>query len=103
MYADDTSISFSARSVSDLNVTLNKELDSLREWLQGNKLSLNVLKTQAMVIGSRPNLKKISINLVEPPSFSIGRSEVEMVDKIKYLGIQIDKYLAWGTNLVCPI
>ena len=30
MYADDTSISFSARSVNDLKVTLNKELDSLR-------------------------------------------------------------------------
>ena len=69
MYADDTSISFSARNVSDLNVTLNKELDSLREWLQGNKLSLNVLKTQAMVIGSRPNLKKISTKSVEPPLF----------------------------------
>ena len=59
MYADDTRIYYSARSVNDLNVTINKELDYLRKWLQGNKLSLNVLKTQAMVIGSRPNLKKI--------------------------------------------
>ena len=48
MYADDTSISFAAKSVNDLNMTLNRELDSLRKWLQGNKLSLNVLKTQAM-------------------------------------------------------
>ena len=31
MYADDTSISFSAMNVNDLNVTLNKEPDSLRE------------------------------------------------------------------------
>ena len=51
-----------------------------------------------MVIGSRPNLKKISTNLVEPPSFSIGGSEVEMVDKIKYLGMQIDKHLAWDEH-----
>ena len=87
MYADDTSISFTANSVDDLNMTLNKELDSLRKWLQGNKLSLNVLRTQAMVIGSHPNspnLKKISTKLVEPPSFSIGGSEVEMVDNVKY-------------------
>ena len=48
MYADDTSISFAARNVDDLNVPLNKELDSLWKWLQGNKLSLNILKTQAM-------------------------------------------------------
>ena len=77
MYADDTSISFTAKSVNDLNMTLNKELDSLRKWLQGNKLSLNVLKTQAMVIGSRLDRKKISTKLVEPPSFTIGGSDVE--------------------------
>ena len=81
MYADDTNISFIAKSVSDMNMTLNKELDSLRKWLQGNRLSLNVLKTQAMAIGSRPNLKKISTKLVEPPSFTIGGSDVEMVGK----------------------
>ena len=93
IYADDTSISFTARNVNDLNLTMNKELDSLRKWLQGNKLSLNVLKTQAMIIGSRPNLKKISTKLMEPPSFSIGCSEVEMVDNVKYLGVQIDRHL----------
>ena len=98
MYADDTSISFAARSVNDLNVTLNKEIASLRDWLQGNELSLNVLKRQAMFIGSRPNLKKISTKLVESPSFSIGGSKVEMVDNVKYLGVQIDKHLAWDEH-----
>ena len=83
----------------DVNFTMNKELDSLRKWLQGNKLSLNVLKTQAMVIGSRPNLKKISTKLVEPPSFSIGGSEVEMVDNVKYLGVQIDRHLSWEEHI----
>ena len=94
MYVDDTYISFTARSVKDLNLTMNKELDSLRKLLQGNKLSLNVLKTHAMVIGSRPSLKKISTKLVEPPSFSIGGSEVELVDNVKYLGVQIPDYLS---------
>ena len=99
MYADDTSISFTTTSVNDLNMTLNKELDSLRKWLQGNKLSLNVVKTQAMVIGSRPNLKKTSTKLVEPPSFTIGGSDAEMVDNVKYLGQQIDRHLAWDEHI----
>ena len=86
MYIDDTSISFSTRSVNDLNMTMNKELDSLRQWLQSNKLSLNVLKTQTMVIGSCSNLKNISTKLVEPPCFSIGGSEVEMVGNVKCIG-----------------
>ena len=60
MYADDTSISYSSKNIDELNETLNSDFDSLKQWLEGNKLSLNVIKTQAMVIGSRrPNLKKI--------------------------------------------
>ena len=87
MYADHTSISFTARSINDLNLTMNKELESLQIWLQGNKPSLNILKTQAMVIGSRPNLEKISTKLVEPPCFSIGSSEVEIADNVKHLEV----------------
>ena len=52
MYADDTSISYSSSSLVD--IALNSELNDLKLWLQGNKLSLNVLKTQAMVVGSQP-------------------------------------------------
>ena len=63
MHADDTSISYSSKSIEDLTETLSSELICLKEWLQGNKLSLNVIKTQAIVIGSRPNLKKISESL----------------------------------------
>ena len=87
MYADDTSISYSTKNIEDLTETLNKELKCLKEWLQGNKLSLNVIKTQAMVIGSRPNLKKIGEETVDSPAFVINDSPVELVDSIKYLGV----------------
>ena len=56
MYADDTIISYSSKDNDELNETLNSDLDSLKQWLEDNKLSLNVIKTQAMVIGSRPDL-----------------------------------------------
>ena len=98
MCADDTSISFTARSVNDLNVTLNKELDALQKWLQGNEHSPNALKTQAIVVASRPNLKKISTKLVKPPSFSICGSEVKIVYDVEYVGVQIDKHLALDGN-----
>ena len=52
-----------------------------------------------MVIGSRPNLTKMSTKLVESPSFSIGGSEMEMVDNVKYLGVQIDRHLAWDEHI----
>ena len=71
----------------------------LKKWLQGNKLSLNVIKTQAMVIGSRPNLKKISEKTVSSPEFVIDDSTIELVDSIKYLGVQVDKYLVWDEQI----
>ena len=85
MYADDTSISYSSKNIDDLNETLNSDLDSLKQWLEGNKLSLNVIKTQAMVIGSRPKIKKISDKSVPTLSFAIGNSHIDVVDNAKYL------------------
>ena len=76
MYADETRISFSPKSIEDLTETLNNELKCLKEWLQGNKWSLNVIKTQAMVIGSRPNLKKIGENTVDSPVFVIDDTDL---------------------------
>ena len=75
MYADDTSISYQ---------TLNSELNDLKLWMQGNKLSLNVLKTQAMVVGSQPKIKKITDKIFDHLQFFIGGSQVEKVDRAKY-------------------
>ena len=82
MYADDTSISYSSSSLVDIDQTLNSELNDLKLWLQGNKLSLNVLKTLAMVVGSLPKVKKITEKVFDHPQFFIGGSQVEKVDRI---------------------
>ena len=36
MYADDTSLAYSAKSVSDISNVMNYELENLRKWLSGN-------------------------------------------------------------------
>ena len=53
MYADDTTISNSSDNMEDLVAVVNSKLSHLNLWLQGNKLSLNVIKAQAMIIGSK--------------------------------------------------
>ena len=93
MYADDTSISYASKNIGELNTIKNRDLYCLNKWLQGNKLSLNVVKTQAMVIGSQPNLKKIPDKRVDTPSFSIGDSAIDLVKNVKYLGVQLDSNL----------
>ena len=45
-----------------------------------------------------PTLKKILTKQVEPPSFSIGDSKVEMVDNVKYSAVPINEHLAWNEH-----
>ena len=78
--------------------SLNSDLDSLKEWLEGNKLSLNVIKTQVVVIGPRPHIKKISDKSAPTPSFAIGDSHIDVADNANYLGVQLDKHLVWDEH-----
>ena len=60
MYADDTAISYSSDKSEELDLVINEELSCIERWLQGNKLSLNVVKTQAIIIGSKPKIKNLN-------------------------------------------
>ena len=58
-----------------------------------NKLSLNVVKTQPLIIGSGPNIQKIEEQTKAKPSFEIGDQKINMTTDTKYLGVQIDDKL----------
>ena len=53
MYANDTGLYCRGASLAQLNETINKDLEGLDNWLKGNKLSLNIVKTVSMNILSR--------------------------------------------------
>ena len=52
MYADDTCLYYSIDPVDAINQAINADLIALKGWLEGGKLSLNVAKTEAIIIGS---------------------------------------------------
>ena len=102
MYADDTNLSLASKNIHDsLSKFMNEDLNCLKDWLQGNKLSLNVLKTHATVFGSRPKLKSILNEVSEQPSFSINGTQIETVERTKYLGVQLDSHLVWDEHKTC--
>ena len=114
---NDTSISYSSKSVSHLCNAINSDLQNLSSWLQGNKLSLNVAKTHSMIVGTVPNLRRLDSNdsnsyqtlvnslpnqtfqqfkqFTKPNLFQINGDEIESTCNIKYLGAQIDPSLNW--------
>ena len=104
MHGDDTSISYSSKSVSNLCNAINSDLQNLSSWLQGNKLSLSVVKTQSMILGTVANLRRLDYNDSNSfPLFQINGDEIESTGNIKYLGVQVDPSLNWKEQINFPI
>ena len=78
---------------------LNCDLSSLQDWLHGNKLSLNVIKTQSLIVGSGPNIRKIQSQPDPQPLFEIDNDNIEIVSSFKYLGVQVDSQLKWDDHI----
>ena len=86
MYADDTSLCFKSKDLSRLNEALNEDLSCVDAWLISNKLSLNVAKTQSMLVSTkakRKTLDESNQNL----QVKINGTELEVVSKIEHLGV----------------
>ena len=82
--------------MTDLEKGLNSELRSLNIWLISNKLSLNVAKTEFMVIGSNQRLNSFSDNQV---NVEIGAKLITKVKEAKSLGVIIDEHLSWSNHI----
>ena len=98
MYADDTSLCHQSNDITQLNKAINNDLRHLDTWLQGNKLSLNVAKTNSMLITTKQKrniLKDTNLDL----DLNLRESELEVVQKTKYLGVQIDCSLDWKEQI----
>ena len=50
MYADDTSLTFASTGIEHINDCLNHDLSNVYECLSANKLTLNMTKTEFMLI-----------------------------------------------------
>ena len=97
---DDTNLTASGDSITDLEAAVNLDLENLRKWLISNKLSLNVAKTEFMLIGSKPMIKKISDS---HPNIFIENKQIKQVFECKSLGVTVDQHLSWIGGIILKI
>ena len=95
MFADDTTLTASGESVLDAEVAINHDLANIKQWLSANELSLNLLKTEYLLIGSRHNMN----NLFHAPKVHVGDKPIKRVKETKALGVYIDEYLSWNKHI----
>ena len=94
-FADDTNLKFSAVDLSILQTEMSNELNGIFNWLSSNKLTLNILKTDFMVIGSRQRIATLAGNI----SLSVNGLTLQQVESTKCLGLTIDQFLSWRNHL----
>ena len=95
MYADDTSLTFASVDLKHIDDCLNYDLNRVYIWLSANKLTLNLTKTEFMLVASRQKLSTFS----EIPSFSINDHPVKQVSSVKSLGVHIDQNMSWECHI----
>ena len=98
MYADDTSHCLKSKDIFQLNRAMNRDLEDLDSWLNGNKLLLNVVKTQSMLIATKPRHKALN-NYAENLKLEFLGSEPNVATITRYLGVQVDNSLDWNEHI----
>ena len=92
MYADDSTLSNSAKTITDLEDKLSSDLSLVSNWCNNNRMVLNADKTKAMVISTYQKLSKLPRNNLQ---VTYDGDDIKNVDKEKLLGVIIDKHLTW--------
>ena len=93
IYANDTNLAHSAKDVKDVTCTMNTELENLKVWLHGNKLSLIKAKRTSMLIEMQHSINEKMTAEASRANFVISRKAIEQKPSVKYLGVHIDNRL----------
>ena len=95
MYADDTHLTYAGGDLESIQLCLNEDLTNVFNWLQANKLTLNMTKTEFMLIGSGQRLGTLTAS----PTTRMNSTQVSQVTSTKSLGVIIDDRLDWHSHI----
>ena len=91
LFADDTSLTFSEKSIKKLEQVVNQEIAKVANWMSLNKLSINYNKTEFMVISN--STKQLKLKLM------ITKYEINQKQETNYLGVLIDNTVTWKAHI----
>ena len=72
-----------------------RKVKHLHQWLLANKLSLNVGKTEYMLIGFKQRLSQITTD----PQVLIGTQNINRVKCTKTIGVLVDENITWKDHI----
>ena len=88
-FTDDTNLLCLSNSIKKLNKLVNADLKHLVNWLNANKISLNIKQTDMVIIKSKQ--KKFEGDL----KIKLCGKRLYPTESVKYLEVTIDTNLSW--------
>ena len=88
-FADDTNLLCLSNSIKKLNKLVNADLKHLPNWLNANKISLNVKKTEMIIFKSKQRKLEGDFKI------KLCGKILDPTESVKYLGVKIDANLTW--------
>ena len=95
LYADDTQISTSAKTIEELTENLNNDLKKVGEWLARNKLQQQPYKTKLMYIGSKYNTDTMTYDI----PVMMNNQFITLAHSYTCLGVKPDENLNWHEHV----
>ena len=106
MFADDTSLlstlqtffTFKPKSKEDIAILgrrISFELSLINDWLQINKLSLNVDKTKYMIFHNHQK----NVSLFKELTLELNGESIKRSDTFNFLGIVLNEQLTWNSHI----
>ena len=89
-FVGDTNLRHISKSIKKLNKFVNFDLKNLSSWLNANRISLNVSKTE--LIKFKPRMEKVDFDL----NLKLNGKRLYPTKFVKYLDIKIDNSLTWN-------
>ena len=93
IYADDTTLYSTLDVFSNyISKNLGLELTKVADWLELNKLSINVKQSKFIVF----HMPQKQVNI---PNIEIENIKIEFSDEFIFLGLTIHKHLKWYSHI----
>ena len=89
LFADDTTLLSSQKSIKFLKYTLQHDMELLTQWFKANQLSLNMVKT--MLVRFWPDNGTFTIE--------VNSKHINEEEATKFLGIIVDNKLTWSHHI----
>ena len=98
LFADDTGIFVSGKSIGPTIRASQTLLNKLHDWFKCNKLTVSVPKCAWMIFHGKN--KHIPTDI---PSLYLNNTAISLVDTYKYIGLILDSKLSWAphVNSIC--